>query len=118
MAICLRLLLEVASCSSVIGPSGSSAFLSFVAGAGRAGRTTRAATNAASSRRDMAVLRRCRVASGRRGRYTQLPTAGLRMLPSRREFVTQATALGSVAATWLLARDARGGGAVSGLHFP
>jgi hypothetical protein len=40
------------------------------------------------------------------------------MLPSRRQFVTQATALSSVAATWLLARDARGGGAVSGLHFP
>jgi hypothetical protein len=40
------------------------------------------------------------------------------MLPNRREFVTQATALGSVAATWLLARDARAGEGVSGPHLP
>jgi hypothetical protein len=38
------------------------------------------------------------------------------MLPSRREFVTQATALGSVAVAWLNVRDARAGGPISGLH--
>ena len=38
------------------------------------------------------------------------------MTPSRREFVTQATALGSVALTWLSARDARAGAPVSGPH--
>lgn len=40
------------------------------------------------------------------------------MFPTRREFVTQATALGSVAVAWLSARDARAGGAVSPLHHP
>jgi Protein of unknown function (DUF1501) len=38
------------------------------------------------------------------------------MFPTRREFVTQANALGSVAALWLLARHARAGAPVSGLH--
>ncbi|HEX3152887.1 MAG TPA: DUF1501 domain-containing protein [Gemmataceae bacterium] len=40
------------------------------------------------------------------------------MRPSRREFVTQASALGSVALTWLHAQDARGNAPVSGLHHP
>jgi hypothetical protein len=40
------------------------------------------------------------------------------MVPTRREFVSQATALGSVALAWLSARDAFGAGAVSPLHFP
>jgi hypothetical protein len=40
------------------------------------------------------------------------------MFPSRREFVTQATALGGVALTWLSARDAGAGDPVSGLHHP
>ena len=38
------------------------------------------------------------------------------MTPSRREFVTQATALGSVALTWLSARDARADAPISGPH--
>src|SRR4051812_18540607 len=40
------------------------------------------------------------------------------MFPSRRAFVTQATALGGVALTWLSARDAGAGDAASGLHHP
>jgi Protein of unknown function (DUF1501) len=40
------------------------------------------------------------------------------MRPSRREFVTQSSALGSVALAWLYAQDARGAAPVSGLHHP
>ena len=39
------------------------------------------------------------------------------MSPSRREFVMQATALGSVALAWLLERDARAAAPVSGPHY-
>ena len=40
------------------------------------------------------------------------------MLPSRRQFVSQASSLGSVALAWLYAQDAHAGAPVLGLHHP